>query len=292
MEKSIQLLKLLASNRTYSTAEIMERFEISERSVYRYLNQIEDNGFVLERQNGRYRLAQNDSETVRLQKLFHFTEEEIFILHRSLSNFELSNTAVKNLVKKLHALYDFQTLTRLKKDGNIENIQKLARAITDKNCSLLLKYRSSNSETVSDRKVEAFEFSPDYEAIWCLDLEDKKVKQFRISRINEVEILKDKWQHASLHQVPFTDAFRMSAEGPITTIKAILSLKAYNLLREEFPAALPYLEKRTSQYYLEIPIADFHGIGRFVMGLPEDIEITESEEFKDFLREKQKNFKW
>lgn len=292
MRSLIRLLILLSGNRLYSATEIMERFDISERTVYRYLNQIEANGLVLERSNGRYRLVQDDSETSRLQKLFHFTEEEVFILNRSLSNFELSNTVVKNLIKKLHALYDFQTLTQLKKDGNIENIQKLATAIKDKDCVLLLKYRSSNSETVIDRKVEAFAFMPDYESVWCLDLEDKNVKQFRISRINEVKILKEKWQHTQLHELPFTDAFRMSAAKPVSTIEAILSLKAYNLLSEEFPTALPHIEKQSDQYFLKIPIADFHGIGRFVLGLPGDIEIIESKEFKDFLKEKQKSYGW
>ncbi len=292
MEKSIQLLKLLSGNRSYSISEIMNRLDVSKRTVYRYLNQIENGGFILERNHGHYCLAQDHSETKRLQRLLHFSEEEAFIFHQSLSSFEQSNTAVKKLIKKLHTLYDFKALARLKLDGNIKNTQNLAQALKNKKRVLLLNYRSSNSDTESDRKVEAFEFMPDYEAVWCLDLEDKIIKQFRISRIQEVEVLKENWRYTHLHKLPFTDAFRMSASKPIAEIKAILSLKAYNLLREEFPAAQTSIKKKSNQYYLSIPIADFHGIGRFVMGLPEDVEVIETDGFINFLKEKRESYKW
>lgn len=291
MIKSIQLLKLLSGNRKYTVREIMERFNVSERTVYRYFNQIENTGFVLDRSDGRYRLAQDDSETKRLHKLFHFTEEEAFILHNSLSHFEKSNNAVRKLIKKLHALYDFQMLVQLKKDGNIKNIERLSEAMKNKNRVLLLKYRSSNSATESDRMVEPFEFMADYESVWCLDLDDKTVKQFRISRIDDVEILNERWGDNSLHRLPFTDAFRMSAFAPISEIKARLSLKAYNLLREEFPLAEGYLKKEGRYYYLKIPVADYHGIGRFVLGLPGDVKVLEPVSFMDFLKKmREKDF--
>lgn len=285
MEKSLRLLMLLSYNKSYSREEIAEKFEISERSVYRHLNQIENSGFVLDRSNGRYKLLQ-DERSASLQKLLHFSEEEAYILYKSLSNLKASDTFLKSLIKKLHTLYDFQALKQVQLQDNIEKVKLLSQAITSQKQVILKQYQSSNSQSISDRLVEAFEFMEDYKAIWCLDLEDSTIKQFKISRITDVAILSINWSHEEQHQSPFTDAFRMASDKPIANVKATLSLKAYNLIREEYPLSETYLKEGNNRYYLDIPIADYHGIGRFVLGLPGDIKIEESKEFIEFLNNK------
>ena len=88
--------------------------------------------------------------------------------------------------------------------------------------------------------------------------------------------------------MPFTDAFRISAPKPIGKIEATLSLKAYNLLVEEFTLTREFIKKEEKGYRLDIPIAGYQGIGRFVMGLPGEIEVLATKGFKDFLREERK----
>lgn len=290
MKKSLRLLMMLAGKRTYSLPEIMDRFDISERTAYRYLNQIEESGFVMDRQQGRYRLMHDSLHTKVLHQLFHFTEEEAHIFIHSLSQSQYSNKAVKKLIQKLHTLYDFRALSQLKGSTSIEKVQKLSQAIQNKQCVVLHQYASSNSATVSDRKVEAFKFMADYDAIWCLDLTDRKIKQFKVSRIGHIETLADNWTFEYLHQLPFSDAFRMSASEPIAQVRATLSLKACNLIQEEYPISKKYLKKVHQQYLLDIPIADFHGIGRFVLGLPGDIIVESPQEFKDFLEEMKEKY--
>ena len=290
MEKSIRLLKLLSGNRTYSLYELQDRFDVSERTVYRYLNQIENAGFVLDRNNGRYRLAQDSPEIKSINKLFHFTEEEAQIFHHSLTYLEMENEVVNRLFRKLHSLYDFKALKKIRNSSNIEKVKQLSNAINEKKQVLLRNYRSSNSSTVCDRKVEPFQFMEDYKAIWCLDVADGRNKQFKISRIDDVELTEIDWKHERLHETPFFDAFRMTSTEPTTQVKAILTLKAYNLIREEYPSTEQYLTKENDRYVLEIPIADFHGIGRFVLGLPGDVFVKGPEEFKSFLNKKRKKF--
>src|SRR5690625_2581078 len=125
MEKSLRLLMLLAHNRSYSRKEISERFNISERSVYRYLNQIENSGFVLDRSNGRYKLVKDDRKR-NLTKLLHFTQEEAYILYKSLSNLEASDKFLTSLIKKLHTLYDFRSLKQVQFQDNIEKVKLLS----------------------------------------------------------------------------------------------------------------------------------------------------------------------
>lgn len=292
MDKTLKLLMLLAGKRKYSLEEITDRFEISDRTAYRYLNIIEDNGFILERENGTYRLASHNSNNRFLNKIFHFNETEVAIFNDALSEFKLSSPEVKSLIKKLHALYDLQALSRLKKDGNIKSIQNLSTAINNKERVILKNYRSSHSGTQTDREVEPFEFMPDYEAVWCFDVNDKLVKQFKIKRIEEVRLNSVRWNYEHLHNLPFTDAFRMSAAAPIANVKAQLSLKAYNLLIEEFPLSKNYISTTADNYHLDIPIADYHGIGRFVLGLPGELTVLAPPAFTEFLKNTQKRIKY
>lgn len=291
MEKSIRLLKLLSTCRTYSLNELQDRLNVSNRTVYRYLNKIENAGFILDRTEGRYRLTQDMSDIKSIHNLFHFTEEEAEIFHHSIAHLEIENDVVNRLLKKLHSLYDFKSLKNIKNSSNLEKVKQLSQAIDNKTQAVLLNYRSSNSSTVSDRKVEPFQFMADYKAIWCLDVADARNKQFKLSRIDKVQLTDIKWQYKPKHKAPFFDAFRMTSPEPVTQVKALLTLKAYNLICEEYPITKNYLnKKKNNQYLLDIPIADFNGIGRFVLGLPGEVFVKEPEEFKAFLKEKRKRF--
>lgn len=84
----------------------------------------------------------------------------------------------------------------------------------------------------------------------------------------------------------------MSAPKPLETVELIMTLKAYNLLLEEFPMAKKYLSEQGNGYFLKIPIADYHGIGRFVLGLPGDIKVKTTKGFRKFLKEKKNNYSW
>ena len=68
-----------------------------------------------------------------------------------------------------------------------------------------------------------------------------------------------------------------------------LSLRAYVLLREEYPLALPYLEKENDEpktFTFHGPVLTFKGVGRFVMGLADEVRIVNPKEFKTYIREK------
>lgn len=290
MEKLLRVLMLISGNRTYSCIEIAERLNVVERTVYRYLRYIEDSGFIIERDSGYYRLLQSDSNTISLRRLLHFSEEEAYTLYFALSEINEYGNHTKKLIKKIHTLYDFQALNKLRLNNDITKINVISNAINDNNVIILKRYHSSNSDNIDDRLVEPFELMTDYEAVWCLDLEDKTVKQFKISRIDEVTTHSSKRKYQSYYKIPFTDAFRMSAPSAIANVKATLTLKAYNLLREEFPISKKHIcpNNKDSTYILDIPVADYNGIGRFIMGLPGEIKVHHPEDFIMFLNEKVK----
>jgi predicted DNA-binding transcriptional regulator YafY len=131
--------------------------------------------------------------------------------------------------------------------------------------------------------VEAFAFTTNYEQVWCYCLEDREVKLFRVSRIGAVEMLPEPWLHKAEHVEGFIDIFRIHSNRKLP-IQLKLGLRATSLLTEEFPLAAPQLQKLTdNQWLLKTEVCSYEGVGRFVLGLPGEIEIIESPEFLDYI---------
>lgn len=290
MQRLLRLLMLLSGKRRYSIKELMGIFEISDRTVYRYLETFETAGFVMDRNNGTYRLRKDNANTHTLQNLMHFSEEEVLILYETLALIEGTSPVKEQLIRKLNVLYDYKALEQLQQSDDLTKIHTLSDAIRNKKQVRLKNYRSSNSDNITDRKVEPFDFLPDYRSVWCYEYEAKCCKQFKIARVQEIEIINRDWENEGVHQIPFTDAFRMSAAKPVAKVEVKLNLKAYNLLLEEFPLARDFIKEVKKSYELKIQVAGFQGIGRFVMGLPGEIEVIGPEGFKIFLKGEQKKF--
>ena len=266
----------------------MERFEQSDRTIYRHLDEIENAGFVLNRKGGTYQL-QTDNDAVRsLKKLLHFSEEEAFLLYKTIALLKGASPIKDRLAGKLNALYDFRALSKIHGENTHEAVTRLGEAIREDRQVLLRAYRSGNSDRITDRTVEPFDFLSDYSGVWCYDLESNSSKHFKVARIEAVEVLTTPAIHHSHHTIPFTDAFRMNAPKAIATVEATLTLKACNLLLEEYPLAETYLKAVNGHYVMHIPVADFNGIGRFALGLPGEVKVIGPRAFVDFLRERVK----
>ena len=281
---------LLSGNRRYTLEELVERFEQSDRTIYRHLEAIENAGFVLNRTGGTYQLQTDNHSVKSLQKLLHFSEEEAYVLYKTIALLEGASPLKNRLAGKLNSLYDFRALSLLPGKNTHEAVSKLGQAIRENKQVLLRAYRSGNSDNITDRTVEPFDFLSDYSGVWCYDTESNSSKHFKIARIEEVAILATPAIHHAQHSIPFTDAFRMSSPALIATVEATLTLKAYNLLLEEYPLAETYVLVVNGHYHLRIPVADYNGIGRFALGLPGEMKVIGPLAFIDFLKERVKYF--
>jgi hypothetical protein len=109
-----------------------------------------------------------------------------------------------------------------------------------------------------------------------------------------VVVLDKPYKFEKMHVKTNTDIFGITGRKE-TWVTLRLSLRAYVLLREEFPLAQPYLEKEeteeTKTYLFNGPVLNFKGVGRFVMGLADEVTILSPDEFKHYVREKIKSQK-
>ncbi|MDL5047977.1 WYL domain-containing protein [Oscillatoria amoena NRMC-F 0135] len=154
---------------------------------------------------------------------------------------------------------------------------------------ILKNYHSANSQEIADRLVEPFQFGEGFQSVLALDTKDKQCKYFKLERIGEVMVLDKPYKFQKMHEKTSTDIFGITGRRE-TWVTLRLSLRAYVLMREEFPLAQPYLEKEetgeTKTYIFNGPVLNFKGVGRFVMGLADEVTIVSPPEFKNYVKEK------
>ncbi len=291
LQRTLELLLMLNCKYGRSLDYIAERLNVSPRTVYRYIGTIRNAGFVVDKKdNGGktyYSINKEESNYKDISELLHFSKEEAFILSKAIHSIDQENALKINLIKKLYSLYDFDRVAvPIIKKENSQVIHALIQAINEKRQVLLTDYQSSHSGKVSDRVVEPFSLTTNFISVWCYDTEAKANKIFKTSRIGEVQILSEKWNFENQHQEAFMDVFRISGYEK-TPVKLTLSMLAKNLLVEEYPLAEKYIQRiNDNSYIFESEVAGLEGIGRFTLGLIDEITIHYPESLKKYIKEK------
>lgn len=289
-QKMLEILLMLDCKYGRTIQEISERFDVSQRTVYRYFDTFKQVGFVIENKNGYFKINKDDSSAKDISQLLHFTEEEAFILSKAIHSIEDGSELKDKLAKKLYSLYDFdRVIHAISKKEETDNIFNIIQSIKQQKQVVLKEYKSGHSNNIRDRLVEPIDFTVNYMGIWCYDTEDQSNKIFKTARIKEVVVTDISWEYKPKHHKGITDIFRMQSFEPIT-IQLKLSMLAYNLLVEEFPLSEKYIkESDDHKYILTTDVGNFIGVGRFVLGLPGEIEVVYPQVFKDYLNSKMKD---
>jgi uncharacterized protein YbbK (DUF523 family) len=141
----------------------------------------------------------------------------------------------------------------------------------------LKNYTSGHSKKVSDRVIEPLSFTTNYIQVWGYEVSSGLNKLFKLSRIGSVEVLDDDWAFEDKHSIGKMDIFRITSFEQYP-IKLKLGLMAASLLVEEYPLGEKYLSPApddSSHFILDISVCGYEGVGRFILGLLDDIEIIE-----------------
>jgi predicted DNA-binding transcriptional regulator YafY len=285
--KTLKMLLTLANGIKHSKAQLSKRFEISERTFHRYISTFRDVGFAVELKDGYYWIDKVETPFKELHDLLFFTEEEAYVIKKAIHSIEETNVLKKNLVEKLYSLYSYGKVSKtIIKREHSETVHKLAIAISQKRQVLLRDYHSAHGNIIRDRLVEPFDFSSGYISVWAFDPESRTNKQFKTARIQSVEVTNKPFLFESEHHKQQMDVFRISTADKIP-VKLRLSLRAYSLLIEEYPVAEDFLvTENDNSWIFNGWVCSFDGIGRFVTGLCEDVEILSPQGLKDYVKEK------
>jgi len=291
IERVLRLMKMMTSGNRYTVDELAKRLDTSYRSIYRYIDTFKEVGFVVHKEEGGvYRLGKESRYFKDISQLIHFTDEEAHIVNQLIGGLDDTNLLKQNLRRKLSSVYNCTSLANsIVKGKNAENVNHLIEAIEEHRQAILHDYSSSHTGSKRDREVEPIAFTTNYVQIWCYDLSDGKTKLFNTARIGEVEVLDTEWQHEAEHQCGYIDIFRNMGFEQMR-VQLQLGVMAHNLLIEEYPLAERDLTAIDDTHWLlDTMVCNYAGVGRFVMGLIEDIEIVDSPDFIDYLRKKRES---
>ena len=286
LERMLRLMKLMTANVNYTVNDLAERLGTTYRSIYRYIDTFKDAGFVVQKlEGGIYKLGKESRYFKDISQLVHFTDEEAHIVNQLIEGLDDTNTLKQNLRRKLTSVYNCTSMaTSIVKGRNATNVNMLLEAMEMRRQVKLRDYASSHTGVVRDRVVEPFGFTTNYVQLWCYEPESGMNKLFKISRIGAVVMLDEEWQHADNHAEGYIDIFRMTGFEQ-HRVQLRLGLLARNLLIEEYPLAERDITRlEDGRWLLDTKVCNFVGIGRFVMGLAEDIEVL-TPEFDAYIKE-------
>ena len=283
-DKQLRLMVMLTQNSTLKVEEISSRLNLSRRSIYRYLDGFRAMGFVVIKSGSKYRIDHSSPFFKEITQLIHFTDDEAITINRVLNSVLDNSPEVRHLRQKLSSLYDIEALAKHGIDDHIaRNLNKLYEAVKEKRVVLLRDYLSPNSGRITDRYVEPYLFLSNNSEVRCFEISTGMNKTFKISRARSVEVLDMIWSNEAQHTPFYTDLFHFSGTERFR-VKMLLGRLATSLLLEEFPASEQQIELQDDgRYLLDTLVCSYKGVGRFFLGLYDDIEIVDSPEFQNYM---------
>lgn len=284
-DRQLRLLVLLTQDRDTDIDSLSRELQMSRRSIYKYIETFRELGFVVEKRGNRYRVSPSSPFFRRITERIHFTEDEALTINQVLNAVYDRSPQVRHLRQKLSSLYDFDVLARHGVDEHIaRNLASLYDAVKLERVAVLRGYVSPSSGKVSDRMVEPYMFLSENSEVRCYELATGMNKTFKISRAERVDLLDMLWSHKEAHQPFYTDMFGFSGEQ-LFPVRLVLGALSARLLLEEVPSVASQLALLDDgRYRLHARVCSYKGVGRFVLGLCDDVEVESPRDFKDYLR--------
>jgi len=288
--KILRVFELIARLETdgYTIKQLSRFFDQSDRTTHRYLNLLRELQLPLIKEpKGKFRLQIGSLPS----RPALFTAAESAILQQLVKT-GANKTPLRDAILQKLGMHSEPALgARLYLKGRLAKMaETVANAIRLQQQVALQHYHSANSRQIRNRLVEPFSFGDNFETIHALDLDDNKCKAFKLERCASILNTGKPWKLANLHQKFTVDAFGLSGQHE-EWVTLDLSLRAYLLLAEEHPKALPYITVETGEsgdqrYFFYGPVLDFKGVARFVLGLAGDVDVVGPRQFKELLIER------
>ena len=291
MSKELQLILLMVDGFDYTAEDLCLKIGTTRRQLYNYLRKFREMGFIVINENQCYRLDPCSPFFQTLARSVNFTDVEATFLHRLLDGTDEKNPMVPAIKRKLERFYHLRQFTDTRfKAHNIETLHALMEAIK-KQCVVCLKdYSSPHSNTVTDRVVEPYQLLNENLDVRCYELKTQMCKTFKLSRIGSVEIYDTPWIYTERHRRLFTDMFMFSGTEHLTA-RLLMRQLSHNLMLEEYPISSDcFTPAADGRWLFQAELASYVGIGRFILGLYDDIEILDDEGLKAYIRQKIQSF--
>lgn len=290
-----KLISLLKKAPAKSTRNIALMIDITERTVYRYIDLIKEIGFEVNKDKNNKYFIKHDDEGANE----YFTIEEASLIKELLLTSAKNSVLKEGIIKKLFVKSEMDMeANHIINSNNSKMVAQINEAILHQKQVVLQKYFSANSNNISNRIIEPIQFTNDYQMLCAYELASKQNKFFSIERMSSVLTTSKSFEFTPFHRFEEPDAFGFAnIENKKLKVDLMLNLRAYVILIEEYPMVIPYikLDNKSKTYRLILEVNNPKPITRFVLGLLDEITVLGSEEFlkhlKDFVGQLTQNNK-
>jgi len=266
----LQLITYLQEAPHKSVQQLSTFLDTTERTVYRYLDLLRECGFDLHKDAGqRFFIEKEGAYGV------HFSQEEAQFLKELVLTTGKKSKLKDAVLSKIYMGSELPMVAaHLLNAKNGKIVERLTKAMMNKEQVVLKKYQSINTETISDRIVEPFGFTENYQTVMAYELSSEKNKTYNIDRIGSVEYLDLPFKNEDKHEQQIPDVFGFSFGGQRYLIEHEFTLKGYLLLKEEYPLTIPYVKynRDNDSYVLNIEVNNTKPIWRFIRGIEDSTD--------------------
>lgn len=282
------LRTLIESPSFYTKKKLAEIYNVNPDTISRDFEDLRNAGFALTQDNNyRYSIAA-EKISEQIKDLILISDKEKKLISDALQDIPV--------LEKNRIISKLETLSNIPRLGNViftkpylAKVNLLKKACDDKQKVVLSNYKSTNSNSHSDRIVEPFHIVPEDDILHAFDLDRNDIRHFRLSRIDSVLQLDDDWEHEGKHYVAATDIFKITNKEQVK-IHIRLKTGGYNELIERYPIAKAYLSPsphNPGTYDLECLVnRKFFGLQNFLLGYHEYVdEIIENDELRSHMKD-------
>lgn len=284
-ERTLTLLYLLSGNRRLTFKDLMDGLGLSRRSLHRYLATLKEHGYKIKREaGGVYRLQSYVPEQAAEDENIVFTREEAALLSHLIEGLDNTHVLKPTLQCKLSSVFHDQTVAPfIDHPWNAKNVGVLTAAIRHHRQVYLQNYKCSWKGKASDYVLEPYQLNLNCIDLWAYDVAQGRCKVFKLSRIGIVEMLPQGWKYEKQHRQKTYDVFHIAGDAPLEHVKLRMSLKGRNLLVEEYPMAAARVWADGDFWFWEGDVYGFCGVGRFVLGLSDVVDVVEGDKLRAWL---------
>jgi predicted DNA-binding transcriptional regulator YafY len=278
-----QLINYLKAKPAKSVRSIESFLETSERTVYRYLDLLEDLGFDIERDGHNKIFITSNSDI----DIIPFTSQEAEYLKRLILSSGKENQLAQSVLKKVQQSSEIQLGAESLYKAHLSKIvEQISVAIVEGKQLLMKGYHSANSQSVTDRLIEPTCFTENYDSVSAFEVETKLNKYFNIERMTSVEVLDTSMQYEAQHEFYKPDIFGFQGKSMNKEIELEISMRAYLVLKEEYPMSAAFVKPLpdSGKYYFKAQVQSFLAPGRFVLGFLEEVNVIGSKEFVRYVQ--------
>lgn len=286
--KLIQLLFLLANNKTIHIKDILQTLDINERNFYYYLNEIKSVGFYVECKQKKYSFIPKGKCYENLPLLIKITPPDKLIIQSTINNLNINRTTKNNILNVLSSRLVSYVHVSDKYEDYIHTIQKSI----DNKKQLVLNYSDKNIDFCQTVIVEPYFIDESNNHFWVYIPTLNSNYLFKLSNIKDILLSPVRQMYTNKHYDVSPDCF--GQYGKMDKNCCIeLYYQGMENLTDIYPNTRMFIskEKHTNTYTLNCKVCDYKYISGFILSNSELIYKTHTKEINSYIDDLVFNYK-